>query len=67
MLGRVSVQMQSAERGLRRLKAALNRVGPEALVPALRSLRLNSLDQVDCLESPKKVVLAAEEAAGLTR
>ena len=66
VLSRILEQMQSAERGLRRLEAALNRVGPEAVVPTLRSLRLNSLEQVDCLESLKKVVLAAEEAAGLT-
>ena len=67
VLSRVLAQMQSAERGLRRLEAALNRVGPEAVVPTLRSLRLNSLEQVDSLEGLKKVVLAAEEAAGLTR
>jgi len=66
VLSRVLAQMQSAERGLRRLEAALNRVGPAAVVPTLRSLRLNSLEQVDCLETLKKVVLAAEEAAGLT-
>ena len=66
VLNRVLVQMQSAERGLRRLEAALNRVGPDALVPTLRCLRLSSLEQVDCLESLKKVVLAAEEAAGIT-
>jgi hypothetical protein len=66
LLSRVLTQMQSAERGLRRLEAALNRVGPEAVVPTLRSLRLNSLEQVDSLESLKKVVLAAEEAADLT-
>jgi hypothetical protein len=66
VLHKVLVQMQSAERGLRRLEAALNRVEPKAVVPTLRSLRLNSLEQVDCLESLKKVVLAAEEAAGLT-
>jgi len=66
VLSRVLAQMQSAERGLRRLEAALNRIGPEAVVPTLRSLRLNSLEQVDTLESLKKVVLAAEEAAGLT-
>jgi hypothetical protein len=67
VLGRVLAQMQSAERGLLRLEAALNRVGPEAVVPTLRSLRLNSLEQVDSLESLKKVVLAAEETAGLMR
>ena len=66
VLRKVLAQMQSAGRGLRRLEAALNRVGPEAVVPTLRSLRLNSLEQVDSLENLKKVVLAAEEAAGLT-
>jgi hypothetical protein len=65
-LHRILVQMQAAERGLRRLEAALNRVGPETVVPTLRSLRLNSLEQVDCLESLKKVVYAAEAAGGLT-
>jgi hypothetical protein len=59
------IRVQSAERGLRRLEAALSRVGPQAVVPTLRSLGLNSLEQVDCLESPKKVVLAAEESARL--
>jgi len=66
LLRKVLAQMQAAERGLRRLEAALDRIGPEALVPILRSLRLHSLNQVDCLESLKQVVLAAEEAAGIT-
>jgi hypothetical protein len=55
--------MQSAERGLRRLEAALDRVGPETLVPILRSLRLNALSQVDNLVDLKKIVLAVELAA----
>ncbi len=46
-------QMQMAERELRRLDAALNRVEPGTLVPILRSLRLNSLAQVDNLETLK--------------
>ncbi len=66
VLRKVLAQMQGAERGLRRLEAALDRVGPEILVPILRSLQLHSLNQVDCLESLKKVVLAAEKAAGIT-
>ena len=65
VLHKVLAQMQSGERELRRLEDALNRVGPEVLVSALRSLRLKSLEHVDSLESLKKVVLAAEEAAGL--
>src|SRR5438034_4311723 len=46
VLRKVLQRMQAAERGLGRLEAALNRVGPETLVPILRSLRLHSLDQV---------------------
>ena len=66
VLRKVLAQMQAAERGLRRLEAALDRVGPETLVPILRSLRLNSLDQVDCLETLKTVVLEVERAAKIT-
>jgi hypothetical protein len=63
---KVLAQMQSAERGLRRLEVALNRVGPEALVPILRSLRINSLAQVDNLETLKRVVHEVEKAAEST-
>jgi hypothetical protein len=66
VLRKVLAQMQSAERGLRRLEAALNRVGPEALVPILRGLRLSSLAQVDNLETLKRVVHEAERAAEST-
>jgi hypothetical protein len=66
VLRKVLEQMQSAERGLRRLEAALKRVGPETLGPILRSLRLDSLDQVDCLESLKRVVLEVERAPEIT-
>jgi hypothetical protein len=63
VLRKVLAQMQSAERGLRRLEAALDRVGPETLVPILHSLRLNALAQVDNLDDLKKIVLAVEKAA----
>ena len=63
VLRKVLAQMQSAERGLRRLEAASNRVGSQALVPILRSLRLNSLAQVDNLETLKRVVHEVERAA----
>jgi len=66
VLRKVLAQMQGAERGLRRLEAALDRVGPETLVPILRSLRLNSLNQVDSLESLKQVVLEIERVAETT-
>ena len=60
-------QMQVAERELRRLDAALNRVEPGTLVSILRSLRLNSLAQVDNLETLKRVVQGVERAAESTR
>jgi hypothetical protein len=66
VLRKVLAQMQSAERGLRRLEAALDRVGSETLVPILRSLRLISLNQVDSLETLKKVVLEVERVAGIS-
>ncbi len=67
VLRKVLAQMKAAERGLRRLEAALDKVGPEALVPILRSLRLSSLHQVGSLETLKTVVLAAERAEENTR
>jgi hypothetical protein len=56
-------QMQSAERGLERLHAALSKTGPAALVPTLEALKIRSLDHVDSLEMLKRVVLAVEAAA----
>ena len=67
VLRKVLEHMQAAERGLRRLEAALERVGPETLVPILRSLRLDSLDQADTLASLKRVVLEVERAAEISR
>jgi hypothetical protein len=63
ILRKVLEHMQAADRGLRRLEAALNKVGPETLVPILRSLPLNSVDQVDSLDSLKRVVLEVERVA----
>jgi hypothetical protein len=60
---KVLVHMQSAERGLRRLDAALDRVGPEPLTQILRSLKLPSLDRVDNLQILHQIVLALEAAA----
>lgn len=60
-------QMQMAERELCRLGAALNRVEPGTLVSILRSLRLNSLAQVDTLETLTRVVQGVERAAESTR
>jgi hypothetical protein len=60
LLKKVLEHMQAAERGLRRLDQALNRGGPEALSDVLRSLQLRSFDQVQSLETLKKIVLALE-------
>ncbi|MGA9308525.1 MAG: hypothetical protein WBW31_24225, partial [Candidatus Sulfotelmatobacter sp.] len=47
----VLTHMRAAERGLRRLDAALDRVGPEPLTRILRSMNLQSLTQVDNLQT----------------
>jgi len=63
LLQRVLVHMQAAERGLRRLHAALDVTGPGALSPILESLKLSSLDKMDNLETLKQIVLKLEQAA----
>jgi hypothetical protein len=57
---RVLEHMQAAERGLQRLKLALERVGTEPLPRILRSLGVASLERVDSLETLKQIVLALE-------
>jgi hypothetical protein len=57
---RVLEHMQAAERGLQRLKSALDRVGTEPLPRILKSLRIVSLEKVDSLETLKQIVLALE-------
>jgi hypothetical protein len=59
---KVLAHMQAAERGLRRLDAALDRVGPEPLQQILRSLKLQSVDRVDNLQTVHEIVLALEAA-----
>jgi len=59
---KVLAHMQAAERGFRRLDAALERVGPEALTHILRSLKLQSIDRVDNLQTLHQIVLALEAA-----
>jgi hypothetical protein len=60
---KVLEHMQAAERGLGRLQAVLERVGAGALDPVLRSLQLTSLDQIDNLETMKRIILALETEA----
>lgn len=52
--------MRAAERGLRRLEAALDETGPETLAAILKRFGLNSLERVDTLEMLKRVVLEVE-------
>jgi hypothetical protein len=59
----VLAHMQAAERGFRRLDAALDSAGPEALTHILCSLKLQSLTQVDELQTLHQIVLALEAAA----
>jgi hypothetical protein len=63
MQQKVLAHMQAAERGFRRLDAALERVGPEPLTQILRSLNLQSIDRVDNLQTLREIVLALEAAA----
>ena len=60
---KVLEHMQAAERGFRRLDAALDRVGPESLRQILRSMKLQSIDRVDNLQALHQIVLALEAAA----
>jgi hypothetical protein len=60
---KVLAHMQAAERGFRRLDAALERVKPEALTQILGSLKLQSIDRVDNLQTLREIVLALEAAA----
>jgi hypothetical protein len=63
ILEKVFIHMQAAERGLKRLEAALDRTGPEPLATILRSFNLNSLDRVESLDTLHKIVLALEARA----
>jgi hypothetical protein len=60
---KVLAHMQAAERGFRRLDAVLERVGSETLPQILRSLKLQSVDRVDDLQTLHQIVLALEASA----
>ena len=59
---KVLAHMQAAERGLRRLDAALDRVGPEPLQQILHSLKVQSVNRVDNLQTLHQIVIALEAA-----
>jgi hypothetical protein len=63
VLEKVLTHMQAAERGLKRLEAALGRTGLEPLATILRSFNLNSVDRVESLDTLHKIVLALEAQA----
>jgi hypothetical protein len=67
LLQRLLAHMQAAERGLRRLEAAVGCTGPEALARILESLKLNSIERVDNLETLKELVLKLEEVGAVSR
>jgi len=55
--------MRSAERGLKRLEAALDKTGPEGLIPILKAIGLTSMERVDNLETLKRIVVDLEASA----
>lgn len=63
LLKKVLEHTRSAERGMRRLEAALDKLGPEALVPVLKANQLASIERIENLETLKRVVLELERAA----
>ena len=60
LLQKVLSHMQGAQRGLRRLRVALEESGPESLERALRAVNLRSLDEANSLETLHKIVLHVE-------
>jgi hypothetical protein len=60
---RVLEHMRCADRGLTRLKAALEKVGPQALTAILHAVGVASLERVDNLQTLKRIVLDLESAA----
>jgi hypothetical protein len=65
VLKKVLDHMQAAERGLRRLETALDKVGLEALLPILQSFGFHSIEQIEDLKTLHQIVVATEAKAGL--
>ena len=62
IMEKVLAQIQAAERGLSRAKAARNKVGLARFAALLGPMRLSSLEQVDNLKTLQEIVLALEAA-----
>jgi len=60
-------RMQAAERGLRRLEAALQEVSEGTLARILKSLNIRFLDRISDLETLHKLVSELEAASGRAR
>jgi hypothetical protein len=60
LLQRVLTEMRSAETELLRLDVVLNQVEPGTLTPILRSLRLSSLEQVDNVDTLRRMIREIE-------
>jgi hypothetical protein len=58
-------RMRSAERGLRRLEAALERVNEAKVASILKSLKVPAIDRVGDLDTLLKLVLELEAAAAI--
>jgi hypothetical protein len=64
---KVLAHMHAAERGLLRAKAGRDAAGVTTFAEVLRSLKLDSLDQVDNLKTLQEIVVALEAAASTAR
>jgi len=63
LLERVLEQMRCAERGLQRVRAALDKAGIGTLAPVLESFGVRGLERVDRLDTLKRIVLELERIA----
>ena len=64
ILQTVLAEMRTADVELRRLAAVLSQVEPERLTPILRSLRLNSIEQIDSVVALRGIIRQIERVEG---
>jgi len=62
LLRKLLAHMNAAERGLRRLEAAVGCTGPDAMARILESVELVSVERVDSLETLKEIVLSLKRS-----